>query len=399
MAKSYDRSKEHFNIGTIGHVDHGKTTLTAAITRFLEYKYPELNKFVAFDKIDKAPEEKKRGITIMASHISYETPNRHFSHVDCPGHSDYVKNMITGADQMDGAILLVDANEGPLPQTREHIILAKQMGIGTIVVFLNKMDTVDDLEIVDLIEIEISEMLESYGFKSEDYHIVKGSAFNILNKETTSDEFRKWEVPMNELIEKITTIPKKNRPIDKNLRIYTDSVFSIPGRGTGIGGTVHQGKFKKNDEIRIIGHGKEVLSTVLEIQMHHMDLPEAIPGDNVCLLLRGVAREDISRGSMVVLKNDPISPVSKFKANLYISKPNEGGRKTPILNNFKPQFFLGTSSITGTIKLNEGEIIMPGDNKEVEIELLYPIVIEEGSNFSVREQNLTIAAGLVTKLL
>ena len=394
MAKEkFNRNKENINIGTIGHVDHGKTTLTAAITTILSKTgKAEIKKY---EDIDAAPEEKKRGITINTAHVEYETDKRHYAHVDCPGHADYVKNMITGAAQMDGAILVVSATDGPMPQTREHILLSRQVGIPKMVVFLNKCDVVEDEELTDLIEVEIRELLSKYGFDGDNTPIIRGSALKALN----GDE--KYEKQILELMDKIDEfIDTPQREKDKPFLLSVEDVFTISGRGTVSTGRVERGTLKVNEEVEIIGLTSKILkTTVTGIEMFRKLLDYAIAGDNVGLLLRGVSRDQITRGQ-VVAKPGSVKPHNKFNAKIYILTKDEGGRHTPFFGNYKPQFYFRTTDVTGSIKLPENvKMVMPGDNVELEIELLQPIALEQNTKFSIREGGKTIGAGTVLNVL
>lgn len=396
MAKAkFERNKPHVNIGTIGHVDHGKTTLTAAITITL-HKRHGLGNAVAFDMIDKAPEERERGITISTAHVEYETPNRHYAHVDCPGHADYVKNMITGAAQMDGAILVVSAADGPMPQTREHILLARQVGVPYIVVFLNKCDMVDDEELLELVEMEVRELLDAYEFPGDDTPIIRGSALKALE-----DPESAWGDKIVELFEAVDTyIPEPERETDKPFLMPVEDVFSITGRGTVATGRVERGVVKVQDTVEMVGLAEESRNIVVTgVEMFRKLLDQAQAGDNIGLLLRGVQRDEIERGQ-VLAKPGSIKPHTKFKAEVYVLKKEEGGRHTPFFNGYRPQFYFRTTDVTGSIKLPEGvEMVMPGDNIEMEIELITPIAIEEGLRFAIREGGRTVGAGAVAKIV
>lgn len=395
MAKSkFERTKPHVNIGTIGHVDHGKTTLTAAITKTLHQKYG-LGKMIAFDQIDKAPEEKERGITIATSHVEYETPNRHYAHVDCPGHADYVKNMITGAAQMDGAILVVAATDGPMPQTREHILLSRQVGVPYIIVFLNKCDMVDDEELLDLVEMEVRELLDIYEFPGDDTPIIRGSALEALN-----DPDGPWGDKIVELFEAVDTyIPEPQRATDKPFLMPVEDVFSITGRGTVATGRVERGVLKVSDEVEIVGLTDSKRKVVVTgVEMFRKLLDQAQAGDNIGALLRGVQRTDIERGQVLAAPGS-IHPHTKFSAQVYVLKKEEGGRHTPFFNGYRPQFYFRTTDVTGDIKLPDGvEMCMPGDNIEMDIELITPIAIEEGLRFAIREGGRTVGAGVVASI-
>lgn len=395
MAKAkYERTKPHMNIGTIGHVDHGKTTLTAAITKAMS----EANggEFVAFDKIDKAPEEKARGITISTSHVEYETEKRHYAHVDCPGHADYVKNMITGAAQMDGAILVVSATDGPMPQTREHIILARQVGVPSIVVYMNKVDAVDDIDLLGLVEEEIRELLTKYEFPGEDTPIIRGSALAAL-------EGRDEDIGKNSILELMKAvdefIPEPVRETDKSFLMAIEDVFSISGRGTVATGRIERGVIKKNEEVEIVGIRPTQKTICTDIEMFRKLLDQGNAGENVGILLRGTKREEIERGQ-VLAKPGSITPHTKFEAEVYVMSKEEGGRHSPILAGYKPQFYFRTTDVTGSISLEEGkEMIMPGENVKMTVELICPIAMEEGLRFAIREGGRTVGAGVVTKIL
>ncbi len=396
MAKAkFERTKPHVNIGTIGHIDHGKTTLTAAISKVLHDKYPTLNPQFAFDDIDKAPEEKQRGITISIAHIEYQTEGRHYAHVDCPGHADYVKNMITGAAQMDGAILVVAATDGPMPQTREHVLLARQVGVPYIVVALNKADMVDDEEILELVELEVRELLSSYEFPGDDLPVVKVSALKALE----GDE--EWGKSVLELMDAVdTAIPTPEREIDKPFLMPVEDVFTITGRGTVVTGRIERGTLKVNEEVEIVGihTGPPAKTIVTGIEMFRKLLDEGRAGENVGLLLRGTKREDVERGQ-VVAKPKTITPHTNFDANVYILSKDEGGRHTPFYDNYRPQFYFRTTDVTGVVKLPEGtEMVMPGDNTEMAVELIQPIAMEDGLRFAIREGGRTVGAGRVTKI-
>ena len=387
----YERTKPHVNTGTIGHVDHGKTTLTAAITKYFG------SKAIKYDEIDKAPEEKERGITINSAHVEYETETRHYAHVDCPGHADYVKNMITGAAQMDGAILVVSAVDGPMPQTREHILLAKQVGIGTIVVFLNKVDMVEDEELLELVEMEIRELLTQYGFDGEKTEIIRGSALKALTEEG-SEVGEKAIRKLMDAVDKNIPIPK--RDVEKPFLMPVEDVFSISGRGTVATGRIEQGKIKVGEEIEIIGIRKESKKSVCTgVEMFKKELEEGMAGDNAGILLRGIGKEDIERGQ-VLAKPGSITPHTKFKAEIYVLKKEEGGRHTAFFKNYRPQFYFRTTDVTGTIELKEGvEMVMPGDNTEIIVELISPIAMDKGLKFAIREGGKTVGAGLVTEII
>ncbi|KXZ38965.1 elongation factor Tu [Alkalithermobacter thermoalcaliphilus JW-YL-7 = DSM 7308] len=396
MAKAkFERTKPHVNIGTIGHVDHGKTTLTAAITKTLHARYG-LGEAVDFENIDKAPEERERGITISTAHVEYETPNRHYAHVDCPGHADYVKNMITGAAQMDGAILVCSAVDGPMPQTREHILLSRQVGVPYIVVFLNKCDMVDDEELLELVEMEIRDLLNQYEFPGDDTPIVRGSALQALN-----DPMGPWGDKIVELFEQIDAyIPEPERDIDKTFLMPVEDVFSITGRGTVATGRVERGILKVQDEVEIVGLTDEPRKVVVTgVEMFRKLLDQAQAGDNIGALLRGVQRDEIERGQ-VLAKPGTIKPHTKFKAEVYVLKKEEGGRHTPFFDGYRPQFYFRTTDVTGAIKLPDGvEMVMPGDNITMTVELITPIAIEEGLRFAIREGGRTVGAGVVASII
>ena len=394
MAKEkFDRSKPHVNIGTIGHVDHGKTTLTAAITTVLAKK--GLSELRSFDSIDNAPEEKERGITINTSHVEYQTASRHYAHVDCPGHADYVKNMVTGAAQMDGAIIVVAATDGPMPQTREHILLARQVNVPKLVVFMNKCDMVDDEEMLELVEMEMRELLSFYGFDGDNTPIIRGSALGALNGDP------KWEEKVMELMDAVDEyIPLPVRDNEKPFLMPVEDIFSITGRGTVATGRIETGVIHTGDEVQIIGLGDEPKkSTVTGVEMFRKILDEGEAGDNVGLLLRGIDKKDVKRGQ-VIAKPGSITPHKKFQAEIYVLKKEEGGRHTPFHNKYRPQFFIRTLDITGEISLPEGtEMVMPGDNVTIQVELIYPVAINEGLRFAIREGGRTVGAGQVTKIL
>ena len=396
MAKEkYERTKPHVNIGTIGHVDHGKTTLTAAITKVLANSSG--GEVMDFDQIDNAPEEKERGITIASSHVEYETENRHYAHVDAPGHADYVKNMITGAAQMDGAILVVSAADGPMPQTREHILLARQVGVPHIVVFLNKADMVEDEELIELVEMEVRELLSEYDFPGDEIPIVVGSALKALENEDPEGE---WGSKIMELMEAVDEhIPEPERDSEKEFLMPIEDVFSITGRGTVATGRIERGTLHPQDEVEIVGV-KETMDTVVTgIEMFRKLLDEAVAGDNIGALLRGVKREEIERGQ-VLAEPGSITPHTKFKAEVYVLSKDEGGRHNPFFDGYKPQFYFRTTDVTGQISLEEGvEMVMPGDNVEMEVELITPIAMEEGLRFAIREGGHTVGAGAVTEII
>lgn len=394
MAKEkFDRSKPHVNIGTIGHVDHGKTTLTAAITTVLAKK--GLSEVKSFDSIDNAPEEKERGITINTAHVEYQTANRHYAHVDCPGHADYVKNMVTGAAQMDGAIIVVAGTDGPMPQTREHILLARQVNVPKLVVFINKVDMVDDAELLELVEMEVRELLDFYEFEGDDTPVILGSALGALNGEP------EWEEKVMELMDAVDNwIPIPPRDIDKDFLMPVEDVFSITGRGTVATGRIETGTIHTGDPVQIIGLGAEKMKSVVTgVEMFRKILDDGQAGDNVGLLLRGVDKTEIKRG-MVICKPDSVNPHTKFKAEIYVLKKDEGGRHTPFHNKYRPQFYLRTLDITGEIILPEGvEMVMPGDNITIEVNLIYPVAMTVGLRFAIREGGRTVGAGQVTEII
>jgi elongation factor Tu len=388
----FERTKPHVNIGTIGHIDHGKTTLTAAITKVLHDKYPTLNEASAFDQIDKAPEEKQRGITISIAHVEYQTEKRHYAHVDCPGHADYIKNMITGAAQMDGAILVVAATDGPMPQTKEHVILARQVGVPYIVVALNKTDMVDDEEILELVELEVRELLSSYEFPGDDLPVVRVSALKALEGDP------EWSEKLMDLMNAVDeSVPQPERDVDKPFLMPVEDVFTITGRGTVVTGRVERGILKVNEEIEIVGiKDTSSKTTVTGVEMFRKLLDEARAGENVGLLLRGTKREDVERGQ-VICKPGSITPHTEFDAQVYILSKDEGGRHTPFYDNYRPQFYFRTTDVTGVVHLPEGvEMVMPGDNTTMKVDLIQPIAMEEGLQFAIREGGRTVGAGQVT---
>ncbi|WP_209325772.1 elongation factor Tu [Brevibacterium renqingii] len=395
MAKaSFERTKPHVNIGTIGHVDHGKTTLTAAITKVLADQYPDLNEARAFDQVDNAPEEKERGITINVSHVEYQTEKRHYAHVDAPGHADYVKNMITGAAQMDGAILVVAATDGPMPQTREHVLLARQVGVPYIVCALNKSDMVDDEELLELVEFEVRDLLSSQDFDGDNAPVIPVSALKALE----GDE--KWVKSVQDLMAAVDdNVPEPERDVDKPFLMPVEDVFTITGRGTVVTGRVERGVLLPNDDIEIVGiKDKSSKTTVTAIEMFRKTLPDARAGENVGLLLRGTKREDVERGQVIV-KPGSITPHTKFEAQVYILSKDEGGRHNPFYSNYRPQFYFRTTDVTGVITLPEGtEMVMPGDNTDMSVELIQPIAMEDGLRFAIREGGRTVGAGRVTKI-
>jgi len=390
----FERTKPHVNIGTIGHIDHGKTTLTAAITKVLHDKYPDLNPFTPFDQIDKAPEERERGITISIAHVEYQTESRHYAHVDCPGHADYIKNMITGAAQMDGAILVVSATDGPMPQTKEHVLLARQVGVPAIVVALNKADMVDDEEILELVELEVRELLSQYEFPGDDVPVIRVSALKALEGDA------EWGAKLLELMDAVdSSIPEPVRDTEKPFLMPVEDVFTITGRGTVVTGRIERGVVKVNETVDIVGiRPEKQTTTVTGVEMFRKLLDEGRAGENVGLLLRGTKREDVERG-MVVIKPGTTTPHTEFEAQVYILSKDEGGRHTPFFNNYRPQFYFRTTDVTGVVTLPEGtEMVMPGDNTEMKVELIQPIAMEEGLRFAIREGGRTVGAGRVTKI-
>ena len=394
MAKEkFERSKPHVNIGTIGHIDHGKTTLTSAITKVLAKSNPKVA-FRAFDSIDNAPEEKARGITIAVAHVEYETPKRHYAHIDCPGHADYIKNMITGAAQMDGAILVVAAPDGPMPQTREHILLARQVGVPYIVVCLNKCDMVDDPELLDLVEVEVRDLLKTYGYPGDQVPVVRTSALKALEGDA------KWEKTILELMDAVDkSVPEPAREIDKPFLMPIEDIFSITGRGTVVTGRVERGKCKVGEEMEIVGFRDTRKTVVTGVEMFRKLLDEGMAGDNVGLLLRGVDKEEVERGQ-VIAKPGSITPHKKVKAEVYVLKKEEGGRHTPFFNGYRPQFYFRTTDVTGSTTMPAGtEMVMPGDNVNLVVELITPVAIEKGLRFAIREGGHTVGAGAVTEIL
>ncbi|MEV5849408.1 elongation factor Tu [Streptomyces sp. NPDC051985] len=396
MAKArFERTKPHVNIGTIGHIDHGKTTLTAAITKVLHDKFPQLNPFTPFDQIDKAPEERQRGITISIAHVEYQTERRHYAHVDCPGHADYIKNMITGAAQMDGAILVVAATDGPMPQTKEHVLLARQVGVPYIVVALNKTDMVDDEEILELVELEVRELLTEYEFPGDDVPVVRVSALKALAGDP------EWTAALLELLDAVDEfVPEPARDVDRPFLMPIEDVFTITGRGTVVTGRIERGVLRVNSEVEIIGiHPQKTRTTVTGVEMFRKLLDEGRAGENVGLLLRGVRRDDVERGQVVV-KPGSVTPHVEFEARAYILSKDEGGRHTPFFQNYRPQFYFRTTDVTGVVTLPPGtEMVMPGDNTTMRIQLIQPIAMEEGLKFAIREGGRTVGAGQVTKIL
>ncbi|MFD8926104.1 elongation factor Tu [Streptomyces mirabilis] len=396
MAKAkFERTKPHVNIGTIGHIDHGKTTLTAAVTKVLHDRFPDLNPFTPFDQIDKAPEERQRGITISIAHVEYQTEHRHYAHVDCPGHADYIKNMITGAAQMGGAILVVAATDGPMPQTKEHVLLARQVGVPYIVVALNKTDMVDDEEILELVELEVRELLTEYEFPGDDVPVVQVSALKALEGDP------KWSASVLELLAAVDEfVPEPVRDVDRPFLMPIEDVFTITGRGTVVTGRIERGVLKVHSEVEIIGiHEQKTKTTVTGIEMFRKLLDEGRAGENVGLLLRGVRRDDVERGQ-VVIRPGSVTPHTQFEARAYILSKDEGGRHTPFFDNYRPQFYFRTTDVTGVVTLPRGtEMVMPGDNTTMNVQLIQPIAMEEGLKFAIREGGRTVGAGQVTKIL
>jgi elongation factor Tu len=391
--EKFDRSKPHVNVGTIGHIDHGKTTLTAAITKVLSKHNPK-NSFRSFDSIDNAPEERERGITIATAHVEYETPNRHYAHVDCPGHADYIKNMITGAAQMDGAILVVAATDGPMPQTKEHVLLARQVGVPCIVVFLNKCDAVEDAELIDLVEMEVRELLSKYQFPGDDAPVIRGSALGALNGEA------QWEAKIDELMQAVDDyVPRPDRAVDLPFLMPIEDIFSISGRGTVVTGRIERGKVKVGEACEIVGF-RETRSTVCTgVEMFKKQLDEGMAGDNAGILLRGIPKEDVERG-MVLAKPGSITPHTNFKGTVYVLSKEEGGRHTPFFKGYRPQFYFRTTDVTGVAELPEGvEMVMPGDNVELVVELITPVALEKGLRFAIREGGRTVGAGTVAEII
>ncbi|MEO0246712.1 MAG: elongation factor Tu [candidate division WOR-3 bacterium] len=399
MAKEkFVRTKPHVNVGTIGHVDHGKSTLTSAITKYLSLK--GLAQYVPYDQIDKAPEERARGITIQLAHIEYESEKRHYAHIDCPGHADYVKNMITGAAQMDGAILVVSAADGVQPQTREHVLLARQVNVPYIVVFMNKIDMLDDPELQELVELEVRDLLNKYEFPGDEVPVIKGSALKVI-EECGDDVNCQWYKPIQELLDALDNyIPEPVRAVDKPFLMAIEDIFSITGRGTVVTGRIERGRITPGEEVEVVGFRDEPMrTTVTSIEMFRKELDEGLPGDNVGLLLRGVKKEDVERG-MVVAKPGSIKPHKKFRAQVYVLTKEEGGRHTPFMTGYRPQFYFRTTDVTGSIKLPEGrEMVMPGDHVNLEVELMYPVAIEKELRFAIREGGRTVGAGVVTDIV
>jgi elongation factor Tu len=391
--EKFDRTKPHVNVGTIGHIDHGKTTLTAAITKVLQKHNPK-NQFRSFDSIDNAPEERERGITIATAHVEYETKNRHYAHVDCPGHADYIKNMITGAAQMDGAILVVAATDGPMPQTKEHVLLARQVGVPCVLVFLNKCDAVDDTELIDLVELEVRDLLTKYQFPGDDVPVIRGSALGALNGEP------EWEAKIDELMEAVDTfVPRPDRAVDKPFLMPIEDIFSISGRGTVVTGRIERGKVKVGEDVEIVGFRETRKSVCTGVEMFKKQLDEGMAGDNAGILLRGIPKEDVERG-MVLAKPGSITPHTVFKGSVYVLSKEEGGRHTPFFKGYRPQFYFRTTDVTGVAQLPEGtEMVMPGDNVELEVELITPVALEKGLRFAIREGGRTVGAGTVSEIV
>jgi elongation factor Tu len=391
--EKFDRSKPHVNVGTIGHIDHGKTTLTAAITKVLQKHNPKIV-FRSFDSIDNAPEERERGITIATAHVEYETKNRHYAHVDCPGHADYIKNMITGAAQMDGAILVVAATDGPMPQTKEHVLLARQVGVPCMVVFLNKCDAVEDEELIELVELEVRELLTKYQFPGDDVPVIRGSALGALNGEP------QWEAKIDELMEAVDTyVPRPDRAVDKPFLMPIEDIFSISGRGTVVTGRIERGKVKVGEDVEIVGFRETRKTVCTGVEMFKKQLDEGMAGDNAGILLRGTPKEDVERG-MVLAKPGSITPHTNFKGSVYVLSKEEGGRHTPFFKGYRPQFYFRTTDVTGVAELPEGvEMVMPGDNVELQVELITPVALEKGLRFAIREGGRTVGAGTVSEIV
>jgi elongation factor Tu len=394
MAKEkFDRSKPHVNVGTIGHIDHGKTTLTAAITKVLQKHNPKIL-FRSFDSIDNAPEERERGITIATAHVEYETKNRHYAHVDCPGHADYIKNMITGAAQMDGAILVVAATDGPMPQTKEHVLLARQVGVPCIVVYLNKCDAVEDTELIDLVEMEVRDLLTKYQFPGDDVPVIRGSALGALNGEP------EWEAKVEELMEAVDKyVPRPDRAVDLPFLMPIEDIFSISGRGTVVTGRIERGKVKVGEDVEIVGFRETRKTVCTGVEMFKKQLDEGMAGDNAGILLRGTPKEDVERG-MVLAKPGSITPHTVFKGSVYVLSKEEGGRHTPFFKGYRPQFYFRTTDVTGVAELPEGtEMVMPGDNVELQVELITPVALEKGLRFAIREGGRTVGAGTISEIV
>ena len=394
MAKEkFDRSKPHVNVGTIGHIDHGKTTLTAAITKVLQKHNPKIV-FRSFDSIDNAPEERERGITIATAHVEYETKNRHYAHVDCPGHADYIKNMITGAAQMDGAILVVAATDGPMPQTKEHVLLARQVGVPCIVVYLNKCDAVEDTELIDLVEMEVRDLLTKYQFSGDDVPVIRGSALGALNGEP------EWEAKVEELMEAVDKyVPRPDRAVDLPFLMPIEDIFSISGRGTVVTGRIERGKVKVGEDVEIVGFRETRKTVCTGVEMFKKQLDEGLAGDNAGILLRGIPKEDVERG-MVLAKPGSITPHTVFKGEVYVLSKEEGGRHTPFFKGYRPQFYFRTTDVTGVAELPEGvEMVMPGDNVQLTVELITPVALEKGLRFAIREGGRTVGAGTLSEIV
>ena len=391
--EKFDRTKPHVNVGTIGHIDHGKTTLTAAITKVLGKNNPKIQ-FRSFDSIDNAPEERERGITIATAHVEYETKNRHYAHVDCPGHADYIKNMITGAAQMDGAILVVAATDGPMPQTKEHVLLARQVGVPCIVVYLNKCDAVEDTELIDLVELEVRDLLTKYQFPGDDVPVIRGSALGALNGEA------QWEAKVEELMEAVDKyVPRPDRAVDLPFLMPIEDIFSISGRGTVVTGRIERGKVKVGEDVEIVGFRETRKTVCTGVEMFKKQLDEGMAGDNAGLLLRGIPKEDVERG-MVLAKPGSITPHTVFKGSVYVLSKEEGGRHTPFFKGYRPQFYFRTTDVTGVAELPEGtEMVMPGDNVELQVELITPVALEKGLRFAIREGGRTVGAGAISEII
>ncbi len=391
--EKFDRSKPHVIVGTIGHIDHGKTTLTAAITKVLQKHNPKIL-FRSFDSIDNAPEERERGITIATAHVEYETAKRHYAHVDCPGHADYIKNMITGAAQMDGAILVVAATDGPMPQTKEHVLLARQVGVPCVLVFLNKCDAVEDPELIDLVEMEVRELLNKYQFPGDDVPVIRGSALGALNGEP------QWEAKIDELMEAVDTyVPRPDRAVDKPFLMPIEDIFSISGRGTVVTGRIERGKVKVGEDVEIVGFRETRKTVCTGVEMFKKQLDEGMAGDNAGILLRGIPKEDVERG-MVLAKPGSITPHTVFKGEVYVLSKEEGGRHTPFFKGYRPQFYFRTTDVTGVAQLPEGvEMVMPGDNVQLTVELITPVALEKGLRFAIREGGRTVGAGTISEII
>jgi elongation factor Tu len=391
--EKFDRSKPHVNVGTIGHIDHGKTTLTAAITKVLGKHNPKIL-FRSFDSIDNAPEERERGITIATAHVEYETKNRHYAHVDCPGHADYIKNMITGAAQMDGAILVVAATDGPMPQTKEHVLLARQVGVPCVLVFLNKCDAVEDGELIDLVEMEVRDLLNKYQFPGDDVPVIRGSALGALNGEP------EWEAKVDELMEAVDNyVPRPDRAVDKPFLMPIEDIFSISGRGTVVTGRIERGKVKVGEDVEIVGFRETRKTVCTGVEMFKKQLDEGMAGDNAGILLRGTPKEDVERG-MVLAKPGSITPHTVFKGEVYVLSKEEGGRHTPFFKGYRPQFYFRTTDVTGVAELPEGvEMVMPGDNVQLTVELITPVALEKGLRFAIREGGRTVGAGTISEIV